>query len=128
NNHSSPEQIRSLDGKSLYKFQNDGVRFIEQSNARCLVSDDMGLGKTVQAIAAALINPEIQPLLVICKASLKAQWQHEIMRWMGEDYYAQIIDGPKDAPMVGLKAYILSYDILRRFDEKKRKKKNNTDD
>src|SRR5438874_550867 len=84
NNHSSPEQIRSLDGKSLYKFQNDGVRFIEQSNARCLVSDDMGLGKTVQAIAAALINPEIQPLLVICKASLKAQWQHEIMRWMGE--------------------------------------------
>jgi SNF2 family DNA or RNA helicase len=121
-NCSSPEQIRSLDGKSLYKFQNDGVRFIEESGARCLVSDEMGLGKTPQSIAAVFLHPELQPLLVICKSSLKAQWQHEFMRWCGEDYMAQIIDSPKDFPMLGMKAYILSYDILRRFAESDKKK------
>jgi SNF2 family DNA or RNA helicase len=121
---SSPEQIRSLDGKSLYAFQNIGVRFIEQSGARCLVSDEMGLGKTPQSIAAILLHPELQPFIVICKSSLKAQWQHEIMRWMGEDYLAQILDSPKDVPLVGLKAYILSYDILRRFASNRKEKIN----
>jgi SNF2 family DNA or RNA helicase len=112
---SLPEHIRSLDGKSLYGFQNKGVKFIEDSGARCLISDEMGLGKTPQSIAAIFLHPELQPFMVICKSSLKAQWQHEIMRWMGEDYIAQILDSPKDFPIPGMKAYILSYDILRRF-------------
>ena len=120
---SSPEQIVSLDGKQLYKFQCDGVRFIEESGARCLIGDEMGLGKTVQGVAAILLHPELQPFLVICKASLKQQWQHEIMRWMGEDYLAQILDSPKDQPLKGLKAYIMSYDILRRFAANGMKKK-----
>jgi SNF2 family DNA or RNA helicase len=119
----SSEQIVSLDGKKLYKFQNDGVKFIEESNARCLISDEMGLGKTPQSIAAVFLHPELQPFLVICKSSLKAQWQHEIMRWMGEDYLAQIIDSPKEAPLIGMRAFILSYDILRRFDAKKKSSK-----
>ena len=116
NNHSSSEHIRSLDGKSLYPFQNIGVKFIAESGARCLVSDEMGLGKTPQSIAACFLHEsELMPVLIICKASLKAQWQHEFMRWCGEDYMAQILDSPRDFPIPGLKGYILSYDILRRF-------------
>ena len=126
-NQSSPESIRSLDGKNLYPFQCNGVRFIEDSNARCLIGDEMGLGKTPQSIAAMFLHSELQPFLVICKSSLKAQWQKEIMRWMGEDYFAQILDSPKDIPLTGLPAYILSYDILRRFAQSARdvKKRNN---
>jgi SNF2 family DNA or RNA helicase len=119
-NRSSPEQLVSLDGKSLYKFQCSGVRFIEESGARCLVSDEMGLGKTPQSIAAMFLHPELQPFLVVCKSSLKAQWQHEIMRWMGEDYLAQILESPKEVPLIGMKAFILSYDILRRYDASKK--------
>ncbi len=116
NNHSSSEHIRSLDGKSLYPFQNVGVKFIEESGARCLVSDEMGLGKTLQSIAACFLHEsELMPVLIICKASLRAQWQHEFMRWCGEDYMAQILDSPRDFAIPGMKAYILSYDILRRF-------------
>ena len=51
-NSSRPEDIRSMDGKRLYPFQNEGVRFIEKSGGRCLVGDEMGLGKTIQALAA----------------------------------------------------------------------------
>ena len=120
--HSTPEQIVSLDGKKLYNFQNDGVRFIEASGARCLLADEMGLGKTPQAISAVFLHPELQPFLCIVKSSLKAQWQHEIMRWMGEDYFSQIIDSPKVVPLRGMKAYIMSYDILRRFEVSKKKK------
>jgi SWI/SNF-related matrix-associated actin-dependent regulator of chromatin subfamily A-like protein 1 len=130
-NHSSPEQIVSLDGKSLYPFQCEGVKFIESSNARALVSDEMGLGKTVQALAAIYLHPELQPFLCVVKSSLKAQWQHEIMRWMGEDYFAQILDSPKDVPFPGMKAYIVSYDILRRFagtDKLGKKKKRSTEE
>jgi SNF2 family DNA or RNA helicase len=84
----------------------------------------MGLGKTPQSIAAIFLHPELQPFMVICKSSLKAQWQHEIMRWMGEDYIAQILDSPKDFPIPGMKAYILSYDILRRFASSRKEKIN----
>ena len=118
-NGSSPEQIISLDGKKLYPFQCSGVKFIEASGGRALLADEMGLGKTPQAITTVLMHPEMQPYLVIVKSSLKQQWQKEIMRWMGEDYLAQIIDSPKDYPLIGLKAYIMSYDILRRFASRK---------
>lgn len=114
-NCSSPEQIISLDGKAPYKFQCDGIRFAEQSGGRCLIADEMGLGKTVQAVSTIMLHPEMQPVLAVVKASLKAQWQHEFMRWAGEDFFAQVLDSPKDIPLPGAKAYIVSYDILRRF-------------
>jgi SNF2 family DNA or RNA helicase len=114
-NCSSPEQIVTIDGKHLYPFQCDGVRFIERSGARCLVSDEMGLGKTFQGLGAVYLHPELQPFIAVVKSSLKEQWQHEIMRVFGEDCFAQILDSPKDKPFPRMKAYIISYDILRRF-------------
>jgi SNF2 family DNA or RNA helicase len=114
-NHSDYEQIVSLDGKKPYPFQITGARFLEESGGRALLADEMGLGKTVQALIFMLAHPELGPFLCVVKSSLKEQWQHEIMRWMGEDYLAQIIESPRDFPIPGLKAYVMSYDILRRF-------------
>jgi SWI/SNF-related matrix-associated actin-dependent regulator 1 of chromatin subfamily A len=114
-NHSSSEHLRSLDGKRLYKFQNDGVRFIESSGGRCLLADEMGLGKTVQALGALALHPELLPALYVVKSSLKTQWAKEIMRWIGEDEFAQVLDSPKDSVIPGLNHYIISYDIVRRF-------------
>ena len=122
-NHSSPEHLVSMDGKQLYKFQVDGVRFIETSGGRCLVGDEMGLGKTVQALGAIAMNPDLTPFLCIVKSSLKEQWQKEIMRWCGEDYFAQVIDSPKDHVFPGFKAYVISYDVLRRFVTRREKAK-----
>ena len=34
----------------LFPFQKTGIKFIEQSNGRCLVADQMGLGKTIQSL------------------------------------------------------------------------------
>ena len=51
---------------------------------RALLADEMGLGKTVQAIAACeLLAPPrgIERVLVVCPASLKAEWEEQIARF-----------------------------------------------
>lgn len=114
----APESIESLDGKRLFPFQCDGVRFIEHSGGRCLVGDEMGLGKTIQALATLFLHEEMRPFLWIGKSSLKYQYQHEIMRWMGEDEIAQVIESSRDVLLRGFPGYIVSYDLLRRLTNK----------
>jgi SWI/SNF-related matrix-associated actin-dependent regulator of chromatin subfamily A-like protein 1 len=112
---SSPEQLISLDGKSPYKFQCEGIRFAENSSGRCLIADEMGLGKTIQALGLIALHKEMQPFLAIVKSSLKTQWQRETMRWIGEESFAQIIESARDHFIPGMTGYIISYDLLRRF-------------
>lgn len=122
-NQATPEAIESTDNKKLYKFQCDGVKFIEQSDARCLIADEMGLGKTVQAVAALSLHKELLPFLWIGKAALKQQYQYELLRWGNEDFFAQVIDSPKDFILPGMKGYIMSYDVIPRFAKKETNKK-----
>ena len=51
---------------------------------RALLADEMGLGKTVQAIAACELlarRKGIARVLVVCPASLKAEWEEQIARF-----------------------------------------------
>lgn len=113
--------ITSIDGKTLFKFQQEGVRFAEKSGGRALIADEMGLGKTIQALGTIALHPEMLPVAYFVKSSLKIQWQHEIMRWVSasdkdEDIaLAQVIDSSKDPMLPGAKHYIFSLDLLRRF-------------
>ena len=122
-----PENIVSLDGKQLFPYQCKGIQFALDSGARCLISDEMGLGKTVQALGTLAMNEsELMPFLAVVKSSLKEQWQHEAMRWIGEDCFVQVIKDKQDQFIPGMKGYIISYDMVRRFAEAnlpKRKKK-----
>src|SRR5690242_870109 len=113
-----PENIVSLDGKKLFPYQVRGIEFAINSEARCLISDEMGLGKTVQALGTLAMKPdELMPFLAIVKSSLKEQWQRETMRWIGEDCWAQVIKDKQDHFLPGMKGYIISYDMVRRFAE-----------
>lgn len=119
-----PEEIVSLDNKRLFPFQCEGVKFVENSGGRCLIGDEMGLGKTIQALGTLILHEtDMCPFLWIGKSSLKYQYQHEIMRWMGEDYFAQVIEKASDHLMKGFIGYIVSYDLLRRLTVKSDDKK-----
>jgi len=67
----------------LLPYQLDGIAFAVGAG-RAVLADDMGLGKTIQAIGVAeLLAREagIGKVLIVCPASVKAQWQGEIERF-----------------------------------------------
>ncbi|MEM3038643.1 MAG: DEAD/DEAH box helicase [Thermoplasmata archaeon] len=103
----------------LYEFQVEGARFIESClsvNNGVGLFDDMGLGKTVQDLAYIYFHPEKLPVLFVVKSAVKYQFFKEIIRWLGPNYLPQIIQTSKDPVLPGLKTYITTYDLLRRFD------------
>ena len=96
-----------------YDFQASGVEFLENANCRGLIADEMGLGKTIQALLLLKRHPELFPVIVLCKSSLKAQWFNQFIEWFGMDAVPQIIDNGKDKPLNGFKVYVVGMDLLR---------------
>ena len=111
-------QVNGMNGE-LRPFQNKGVRFMDDANGRCLLSDDMGLGKTLQSIGYIHIIQKF-PVVVICPASIKINWQREIEKWTGRQ--SEILSGKKPYKTEG-DILIINYDIASFWtDEIKRRK------
>lgn len=85
-------------GKKLYDFQKEGVKFLALHD-RGFLADDMGLGKTLQAIIAL---PENERVLVICPASLKYNWRKEICMWRGDSYKITLCNGKEETYLKAL--------------------------
>jgi len=72
--------LHELLAVELRPYQLEGIAFAVGAG-RSVLADDMGLGKTLQAIGAAellALEAGIQRVLVVCPASVKAQWREEI--------------------------------------------------
>lgn len=79
----------------LYPFQEDGMLHLAFGE-RAMLADDLGLGKTVQALAATELLRQlrgIERVLVVCPASLKAQWADQVERFSG--LTSQLVSGPR---------------------------------
>ena len=67
----------------LFPFQRRTVSsIVRRYRGRCLMAHDMGLGKSVQAIA--LMQHFGSPVLVLCPAFLRKNWEAEIDRWSSD--------------------------------------------
>jgi superfamily II DNA or RNA helicase len=85
---------RELLDAELLPYQLDGIAFATGAG-RAILADDMGLGKTIQGIGVAeMLRREagISRVLVICPASLKAQWAAEVRKF--SKHSCQIVLGP----------------------------------
>ena len=84
-----------------YEYQQEGVRYA-LDHQRCIFGDQPGLGKSLEAICAvykahkeAETYGETFPVLVICPAALKVNWQREFKKFAG--IQATILDDSNKA-------------------------------
>ncbi len=78
----------------LFPYQVEGMLHLALGE-RALLADDMGLGKTVQALAATELLSQLEDVnrvLVVCPASLKAEWEEQIGN--ATDRRCRIVFGP----------------------------------
>ena len=71
----------------LLPYQMEGIAFAA-GMGRAVLADDMGLGKTIQGIGVAELlarECDISRVLIVCPASVKAQWRDEISKFCDRD-------------------------------------------
>lgn len=98
-----------------YPYQKQGVRMMEATGRRALLSDSTGLGKTLTVLHLARRNPDAWPLVVVCPASVKYHWERQAAIQIG--VRATVLEGERPPKHGGLldtgKLFILNYDILQ---------------
>ncbi len=96
---------------TLYDVQKEALQFMYNLKGNAVCSLDMGLGKTATSICYTLLE-EISCTIVLCPASLKAQWEKEIQNWLKEtDTY--IVNGRSKQHINPHKFIIINYEILQ---------------
>lgn len=102
----------------LRSYQQEGVAFlVERSSA--LLADQMGLGKTVQAVVALQVLTVQHGWfrsLIICPASLRLNWEHELKRWAPQLVVRRVMGDLKEREMLyrlPIQVLIASYEQIR---------------
>lgn len=95
---------------TLYKFQQDSQSLLS-SRKHNLLADEMGLGKTVQAIEMINRN-RLRMVLIICKASIKINWERKLKEWLISARYIQIINKKTDRIEPLAEIIIVNYDLI----------------
>jgi len=107
-----------LEPLELRKYQKQGVSWMINYRINFIFGDEMGLGKTIQ-IASYLFYKQTYPVLIVCPASLKLNWEREINLWTKKK--CLILEGLDPYPIEGLlkefPVVIINYDILGRKDK-----------
>jgi len=95
-----------------FPFQNIGIKWLLDNNGRGLLADEMGLGKTMQALGWLSLNLTELPVVIVCPASLKYNWEHEIDITIPFPPEVQILSGKKPYTLERNRIFIINYDIL----------------
>lgn len=69
----------------LKEHQKVAVKWIQEHGYQCMLCDDMGLGKTATALSGIAEWLDMGRYLIVCPASLKLNWCHEIKMWLNID-------------------------------------------
>ena len=107
--------VPAPDGLEYMPFQRAGIRFA-LNRAGTLIADEMGLGKTIQALGFVNAHPEFNDVLIITKASLKANWWRECRKWLVNPALRNSIGIAEGKQFPSTRVVIINYDIAHNFD------------
>jgi SWI/SNF-related matrix-associated actin-dependent regulator 1 of chromatin subfamily A len=101
--------------EGVFDYQARGVQELLTRilDYRCaLLADEQGLGKTIQIVK--LMEHFTNPILVICPASLKLNWEKEILEWheAHSSLDIQVVTTSKDWLDANAQIVIVNYDLL----------------
>jgi len=97
----------------LRDYQQGGIGFIDNRNGRVLIGDPTGTGKTAQAIGWMHYR-QMYPTLIVCPASLKLNWEREILKFIGKK--SVVLSGsPKKNQRLEGDIIIINYDIIAKW-------------
>ncbi len=106
--------------KTPLRYQLWGVAAIENADGAIILADEMGLGKTVQALMWAALYPQLRPVVVICPAQVKLQWEKEIQTTIRARSNVFICNGMRPEPIPEDTDFIIAnYRILQPSRRKK---------
>ena len=96
-----------------FEYQKQCAIQIAKLDGRALLAMDMGTGKSLTSLLWAKWNPEIRPVVIVCPASLKWNWQRELtvhFNWRGE-----ILEGRRGRTLTPRTTdfWIINYDVLK---------------
>jgi SWI/SNF-related matrix-associated actin-dependent regulator 1 of chromatin subfamily A len=107
-----------LNGRTSFRlkpFQKVGVwTGVYKFKGRFILGDEPGLGKTCQSLIIADHFRQQGPIIVVCPASVKYQWEIEVHKVLG--YQTWILNGlkpPKRMPLYIPPVIVLNWDLLR---------------
>lgn len=110
----SEAEIPVPEGLSYLPYQRAGIAYA-MHRPGTLIGDEMGLGKTIQALGLAnAIGIEAFPMLIVCPASLRLNWQREAKKWLMQEKLSYcIVDGGAPDPAARIaQIVIINYDII----------------
>lgn len=97
-----------------YPYQKQATLKVEEFDGRALISAEMGLGKSLMSLLWAKWNPSARPIIVVCPASLKENWERECSKHF--DMPSEILYGTKPKKG-GFKTLcpvtVINYEILK---------------
>lgn len=96
-----------------YPYQIEAATQIDAFDGRALLALPMGTGKSLIALYWALMNPHARPIVIVCPATLKWNWEEEAMRHVGMRCIVLEHMKPRKKPVVRRNnILVINYDIL----------------
>lgn len=114
------DSIVFSDGCKPRPYQIEAIKFVEESNVRCIIADEQGLGKTIESSGILrLHSSKLLPAVIVCPSTVKLQWMFELQRICNTEtkkFLIQVIQSGKEIAMPGFDIYVITYDMLKKED------------
>lgn len=93
-------------------YQVAPLEYILSRRGRILLADDVGLGKTITSASYFLYTKIHYPLLIVCTASTKLQWEREFKRFDLSNKKVVVCDGIDSVHKHDADVVIMNYDLF----------------